>query len=66
MKLQLVHNFVDCFPFRPDGDTNQVQVGSLDTTDRFAVRRVMSGRKHLFCVDCRLYSSGERTLKHSS
>ena len=33
--------------------------------DYFAVCHVMSGRKHLFCIDCGLYPSGERALKYS-
>ncbi len=65
MKFQFVHNFVNYFSFRSDGDTNEVQAGSLDTTDRFAVCGIVSGRKHLFCIDSGLYFSGERRLKHS-
>src|SRR6266567_4942057 len=65
MKFQFVHTFVNSFSFRSDGDTNEVQAGSLDTTDRFAVCGIVSGRKHLFCIDSGLYFSGERPLKHS-
>lgn len=47
VKLQLVYAFVNCFSFCSDGDTNPVQVGSLDTTNCFAVCRFVGGRKHL-------------------
>ncbi len=64
MKLQLVHDFVNHFSLCSDGDPHQVQVLSFDAAYGLAIGGIMRGRKHLFRIDSRLYSSGEGAIKH--
>ncbi len=65
MKLQLVYDFVNHFSLCSEGDTHQVQVLSFDTAYRIAIGSIMGGRKHLFRIESRLYSSCEGAIKHS-
>ena len=65
MKLQLVDNFVNHFSLCSDGETHQIQILSFDTADGITIGSIMGGRKHLFRIESRLYSSCERAIKHS-
>ena len=64
MKLQLVDNFINHFSLCSEGETHQIQILSFDTAYGITIGSIMGGRKHLFCIESRLYSSCERAIKH--
>src|SRR6266516_774786 len=64
MKLQLVYDFVNHFSLCSDGETHQVQVIPFDTANSITIGAIMGGRKHLFRIKSRLYSSCKGAIKH--
>ena len=64
MKLQLVDNFINYFSLCSDGETRQIQILSFDTAHGITIGGIMGGRKHLFGIESRLYTSFKRAIKH--